>query len=587
MKWFLKKPQPAAKKMSQDLGISEILAQLLLSRAFNTGKKVREFLNPDISQLGDLYGLEQAQKSYGLISQAIEGNKKITVYGDYDVDGIMSTVILVKGLQGLGARVGYYIPDRFSEGYGLNLKACEELKNNGTDLVICCDNGISAAEECGYIKSSGMGLIILDHHSPHMAGGKEVLPECDALIDMKTEDSAYGFREFCAGGLCYRFINGLYRFLDRKIENEAQLFIFAAIATICDMVELVGENRVLAHVGLRLMNSGKNTNKGLLEILNAQGVLDKPVTDYTVGFVIGPFINSAGRMAKAADYVDIFLSEDREKIISLTEELKSLSDERKRLTEENSAKALEELSKSEASYNVIVEYIPDCHESLAGLVAGRIKEKYNRPAIVITKSENACKGSGRSIDGYNMFDAINSCRELFIRYGGHSQAVGITIARENIDKLRKYLNDSFTLTEDELEERLYIDKELPFGLISLELCSEMESMKPFGKGCPEPLFATRNVFVKSIRFVGRERRFVQFTFFQDGKEIRGVSFSAFDKLKELVCAEFGAEKWEEVYSEGQNLQFFADIVYRIERNTYNGWDNVQLRLTDIRIKKQQ
>ncbi len=581
MKWILKGTKSGAALMAKDLGISPVLAVSLFNRGINSRKAALNYLNPKLEDFGKISDLEEFKTAYAVIKKSIENKEKITVYGDYDADGVMSSVILIRGLRGLGGDVSCYIPDRFSEGYGLNMSAVKKIKEGGCGLIICCDNGISAIEECGYIKSLGMKLIILDHHSPHKSAGEEILPEADALIDMKLSGCKYPFREFCAGGLCYRFIQGLYENLGKQIEKEAELFIFAAIATLCDMVELKGENRVIAHMGLRLMNSKKNTNMGLREIIVRQGILGKKITDHTVGFIIGPFINAAGRMGKAIDYIDIFLSDDYDRVRNLTEKLKALSDSRKALTEEAYIKTEKSLSAGELD-KVIVEYRPDINESIAGLAAGKIKDRFSRPTIILTDGEDYVKGSGRSVEAYNMFEAVDLCRDLLVRFGGHSQAVGLTLRKENIDKLRQRLNEDCRLKEEDMEGKILIDKELGFSQIALPLCSELERMKPFGVGNPAPVFAARGVYIKRVRFVGKNRNFVQFVFFHEEKEIRGVGFGIFDKLKNFVISEYGAEEWEGIYLRDNILQFFADIVYQVEKNSYNGNESVQLVLIDFR-----
>ncbi|MCD7905121.1 MAG: single-stranded-DNA-specific exonuclease RecJ [Clostridiales bacterium] len=581
MKWILRGSKKGSALMAEDLGISPVSAAFLFNRGITSRGAALSYLNPKLEDFGNISELEEFKRACEIIRISINNNEKITVYGDYDADGVMSTAILIKGLRGLGAKAEYYIPDRFSEGYGLNMRAVKKLKDGGTDLIICCDNGISATEECGYIKALGMKLVILDHHSPHKTEDKELLPEADALIDMKISGCGYSFREFCAGGLCYRFIRGLYDSLNKQIEREAELFIFAAIATLCDMVELKGENRVIAHMGLRLLNSEKNTNPGIREIITIQGVLGKKITDYTVGFIIGPFINSAGRMGKAADYMDIFLSDDLTRVRELADRLKILNESRKNLTEEACKKVLGSVSEENPD-KVIVAYEPDIHESIAGLAAGKIKERFSRPAIILTDGEEYVKGSGRSVEVYDMFKAVDGCRDLLVRFGGHRQAVGLTLRKENIAELRRRLNEGCSLNTEDMEEKIYIDKELGFSQISLELCSELEKMKPFGEGNSAPVFAARGVYIKCIRFVGKNRNFVQFVFFHEKRELRGVGFGIFDKLKSFVISEYGLDKWEEVYSGNGVMQFFADIVFQIEKNVYNGKVSVQISLIDFR-----
>ncbi len=582
MKWILRGKRGNAEKMAADLGLSEITAQVLLNRGIYSAKGVRDFFDPRLEAFGDISSLPEVEKGFEIIKESIRKGEKITVYGDYDADGVMSSTVLIKGLRGLGADAECYIPHRLYEGYGLNMGAVKKIADGGTGLIICCDNGIAAIEECGYIKALGMKLVVLDHHSPYTdKNGNEILPKADALIDLKLKDCSYPFKELCAGGLCYRFINGLYSSIGRKIDKEAELFIFASIATICDMVELQGENRVFAHLGLRLMNSRKNTNLGLREVISALSLSGKEIDDRSVGFGIGPFINSAGRMGKAADYIDIFLSDDRERVTELVEELKGLNEQRKLLTDEAYLKAAERL-KDNNEDKVIVEYLPDIHESLAGLAAGKLKERFSRPVIVLSKGESCVKGSGRSVEGYNMFSAVNGCRDLLLRFGGHSQAVGLSLDEENISELKRRLNEGCSLSIEDMERKIYIDRETDFNEISLELSRELKALKPFGVGNPSPVFAAKGVFVKRLRFVGKQRRVVQFVFYHNETELKGVAFSIFDKLKDFIISRYGENVWDELYNGQGVVQFFADILFGIEENFFNGRSSVQLVLEDFR-----
>ncbi|MCC8015547.1 MAG: single-stranded-DNA-specific exonuclease RecJ [Eubacterium sp.] len=582
MKWILRGKRGNAEKMAADLGLSEITAQVLLNRGIYSAKGVRDFFDPRLEAFGDISSLPEVEKGFEIIKESIRKGEKITVYGDYDADGVMSSTILIKGLRGLGAETECYIPHRLYEGYGLNMGAVKKIADGGTGLIICCDNGIAAIEECGYIKALGMKLVVLDHHSPYTdKNGSEILPKADALIDLKLKDCPYPFKELCAGGLCYRFINGLYSSIGRKIDKEAELFIFASIATICDMVELQGENRVFAHLGLRLMNSRKNTNLGLREVISALSLSRKEIDDRSVGFGIGPFINSAGRMGKAADYIDIFLSDDRERVTELVEELKGLNEQRKLLTDEAYLKAAERL-KDNNEDKVIVEYLPDIHESLAGLAAGKLKERFSRPVIVLSKGESCVKGSGRSVEGYNMFSAVNGCRDLLLRFGGHSQAVGLSLDEENISELKRRLNEGCSLSLEDMERKIYIDRETDFNEISLELSRELKALKPFGVGNPSPVFAAKGVFVKRLRFVGKQRRVVQFVFYHNETELKGVGFGIFDKLKDFIISRYSENVWDELYNGQGVVQFFADILFGIEENFFNGRSSVQLVLEDFR-----
>ena len=553
------------------------------------------YLNPSIKYLRDTLKFKDIKTAFKILREAIINNKKIVIYGDYDVDGVASTVILYKGLKNLGAFVSYYIPDREKEGYGLNIKSAEKMKKMQAELIFTCDNGIASFEETMLIKKFGIDIIILDHHEPQFicdsqTGEKsEVIPNADAVIDAKQEDCPYPFKSLCAGAMSYKFIKAFYEYLGIKLENEAELFAFAGIATICDIVELYDENRILVRNSLKLINNRKNLNKGLSELIKIRKLENKKITESSIGFVIGPCINACGRLKSAEDAVKLFVCNDKNEIEKLAKEISEINDKRKSITEEAVKRLIEKIENSDIKNDkVIVIYDEKTHESIAGIAAGRIKDKYFKPTVIFTPSNDIkiAKGSARSINGFNIFEQLFKSRRLFERFGGHSMAAGLSMKKEYISVLREEINKNCTLKDDEMIPVLNIDMELDFKNINLDLADELDLMRPIGRENPSPLFLCRNVKIKRINFVGANKNIMQLNITDSfGYELRAVDFDNYDYFISESKKILNDEQFD-LMIKGicKEVEIYADIVYEIDINEYNGLRSIQLKIADYKFK---
>ncbi len=583
--WTIKKSRIDVEKMANDLNISKIFARVLGNRSIFSRDLAKLYIKPSISLMHDPFEMKDMKKAVEMIVEAAEKKKKIFIYGDYDVDGVSSTVILYKAFKQFGCEVDYYIPDRRLEGYGLNRDCILRMKELGCELVFTCDNGIAAIDEALYIKELGMDFIILDHHEPAFSeDGDDILPCADAVIDCKQKECRYPFKALCAGGMAYKFIKALFAFSNREIENEAELFVFAAVATVCDIVDLCDENRIFVKNGLRILNSGRRMNFGIKAILECKG-LKKQINEDTLGFIIGPCINASGRLESAIDAVELFLEEDFETAMIRAEKIVQTNDERKRITEEAYERVISNIENSDIKNDkILVVYDESVDESVIGIVAGRVKEHYYKPTIVISKGEEFDKGSGRSIEGYNIFENLLLNKELFVKFGGHAMAAGLSICHENVEILRKRLNEGCLLGEKDMTEVIKIDMPLSFDEITIELAEELNLMRPYGKENLEAVFATKSVFVENVRFVGANKNIMQFVFSDEkGVFLKGISFKGFEKFKKYAEENFSEDISKKILLgdiAGVNLKF--DIVYNIGINEFNGNKNVQLIIKDFR-----
>lgn len=588
--WDLKRLNLNAECLTEKFNISPILETVLYNRGISTVEDAKVYLNPGISFMHNAFEMKDLPKALEIIEAAIKERKKIFIYGDYDVDGVCSTVILYKGLKASGADAHYYIPHREEEGYGLNCGVVEKLKEKDCDLIFTCDNGIASIEEVKLIKKLGMNIIILDHHEPQFTqdeqGNREyIIPEADAVIDNKQEDCNYPFKELCAAGMSYKFIEAFFEYQKKSLDNKAELFAFAAIGTVCDIVNLKDENRILVRNGLKLINHRKNLNLGLTELIKCREIEEKKITETSIGFILGPCINASGRLETALEAVELFTTEDNERAKVLAQRLSDLNNERRKLTEDSFERIINGIESSSIKDNrVFVVYDKDVHESIAGIVAGRVKDRYYRPTILITEAVECDKGSGRSIEGYNLFEALLECKDLFERFGGHSMAAGLSLKHENVEILSKRLNEKCRLTEEDLTEKLHIDKQLDFKDINLRLASELDLLRPTGKDNRNPYFLSKNIEILNINFVGAKKNVTQFQFKQSGIVIRGINFNDYECLIESLN-EVLSEEDMKMLLQGIKRKFSlkADIVYTIDINEYNGTKSVQLMVADFRI----
>lgn len=583
--WYVKKTKGDIEKMSRVLDIPPIIARILSNRGLLTKQACQAFLSPDIRSVRPAKLMKDAEKAAALLVAAIGSQKKITVYGDYDVDGVMSTVILYRTLSNLGANVQYYIPMRKKEGYGLNKDTIQRLADHGTQVLLTCDNGISALEEVAFSKRLGLTAIVLDHHEPIYTGEQEhkqdLLPEADAIVDPKQQCCPYPFTALCAAGIAYLFCDTLCQAAGKPFENQEECGVFAGMATICDMVDLLEENRSI--VAFCLSHIASCRNIGLRHLLQATNITPSEVTAYHIGYILGPCINAAGRLLCACCAARLFLTEDETEGEKLAQRLTTYNQRRKDLTSQAVEEIVEEINQSPIKEQPIyVLHSEQMEESIAGIVAGRLKEKFYRPVIVLTGSGGLAKGSARSIEGYPIFDELFRCKDYFVRFGGHAMAAGLTLPTENITILRQELNQRCTLRADQLCPIYRVEQVLSFAEINFALAKEIEKLAPFGKGNESPLFASSDVHIQSMRFLGKDKKILKMDLFQNGLLLSGISFDGYDKLQHTVATAFGEEAWAKILN--NDLAFFSlDIVYEITLNHFQGKSTLQLQIRDFRL----
>lgn len=512
--------------------ISPIIARLMRNRDVIGDDAIDFYLNGTVEDLYDGLLMKDMDRAVDILKEKIEEGKKIRVIGDYDIDGVNATYILQQGLAGLGADVDTDIPDRIKDGYGLNQMLIDRALEDDVDTIITCDNGIAAMSEIAYGKENGMTIVVTDHHEvPYLEENREkkyLLPPADAVVDPHRADCEYPFKGLCGAAVAYKLVEVLYR-VSGKSEQEVEhlqesLIENVAIATIGDVMDLVGENRVFVKKGLELLKTTKN--EGLHSLMQCTGVDAANLNTYHIGFVIGPCINAGGRLDTAKRALELLNASNRREAVTLAADLKELNDSRKEMTEEGVEEAVRQIeSSSWKDDQVLVVYLPECHESIAGIIAGRIKERYYRPTFVLTKGETGVKGSGRSIEAYDMFAEMSRCRELFTKFGGHKLAAGLSLEEKNVEVFRKRINELADLTEDDLQMKVSIDMRLPFPYINEELIHELKILEPFGKGNGKPLFAESKLRVIQPRIFGKNRNVLKCRLEdQQGNQMEAVYF---------------------------------------------------------------
>lgn len=512
--------------------ISPIIARLMRNRDVIGDEAIDFYLNGTVEDLYDGLLMKDMDRAVDILKEKIEEGKKIRVIGDYDIDGVNATYILQQGLAGLGADVDTDIPDRIKDGYGLNQMLIDRALEDDVDTIITCDNGIAAMNEIAYGKEQGMTIVVTDHHEvPYLEENGEkkyLLPPVDAVVDPHRADCEYPFKGLCGAAVAYKLVEVLYR-VSGKSEQEVEhlqesLMENVAIATIGDVMDLVGENRVFVKKGLELLKTTKN--EGLHALMQCTGVDTANLNTYHIGFVLGPCINAGGRLDTAKRALELLNASNRREAVTLAADLKELNDSRKEMTEEGVEEAVRQIeSSSWKDDQVLVVYLPKCHESIAGIIAGRIKERYYRPTFVLTRGETGVKGSGRSIEAYDMFAEMSRCRELFTKFGGHKLAAGLSLEEENVEVFRKRINELADLTEDDLQMKVSIDMRLPFPYINEELIHELKILEPFGKGNGKPLFAESKLRVIQPRIFGKNRNVLKCRLEdQQGNQMEAVYF---------------------------------------------------------------
>ena len=507
-RWFITMKKADFNRIGEKYHISPIVARLIRNRDIIGDDAIDFYLNGTIADLYDGMLMKDMDCAVEILAEKIREEKRIRVIGDYDIDGVNATYILQEGLSGLGADMDTDIPDRIKDGYGLNRMLIDRAIDDGIDTIVTCDNGIAAAEEIAYAKDNGLTVIVTDHHEvPYieMDGEKEyIIPKADAVVDPHRADCGYPFKGLCGAAVAYKLVEALYNVMQRDPEDMDYLMENVAIATVGDVMDLTGENRIFVKQGLEMLK--RTQNPGLKALIECTGIDVDRLNAYHIGYVIGPCINASGRLDTAKRALELLNARTRRDAVMLAEDLKALNDSRKEMTERGVAEAVNLIETTSLKDDrVLVVYLPDCHESIAGIIAGRIRERYYRPVFVLTKAEDGVKGSGRSIEAYDMFAQMCRCRALFTKFGGHKLAAGLSLEEGNVQRFRETINTLCDLTEEDLQEKVSIDMQLPFPYITEQLVQELELLEPFGKGNPKPLFAGKDLRVISPRIFGKNR----------------------------------------------------------------------------------
>lgn len=507
-KWFVMRKGAPFQEIAEKFHIHPILARLIRNREVIGDEAIDVYLNGTIADLHDGMLMKDMDKAIDILMEKIREDKKIRIIGDYDIDGINATYILQEGLRALGADVDTDIPDRMKDGYGLNKVLIDRAFDADVDTIITCDNGIAASEEIAYGKRLGMTIIVTDHHEvPYEEIDEEkhyILPPADAVVDPKREDCEYPFKELCGAGVAYKLVEAMFEALGKDVEDVDYLMENVAIATVGDVMDLVGENRIFVKQGLEMLK--RTQNLGLKALIECTGVDVEHLSAYHIGFIIGPCLNASGRLDTAKRALELLCARTRKEADVLAGDLKALNDNRKDMTAIAVENAITQIEETDLKNDkVLVVYLPDCHESLAGIVAGRIRERYYKPTLILTKAESGLKGSGRSIETYHMYEGLNKCKHLLTKFGGHKLAAGLSLEEENLEILRLTLNQSANLTEDDLIPRISIDMQLPFRYANEALVEQLELLEPFGKGNSKPVFVEKDIEILNTRILGKNR----------------------------------------------------------------------------------
>ena len=601
-KWMLAARKADFDAIAQKFHISPVLARILRNRDLVTEQEIDRFLNGTLADLHDPSLLKGMQEAGQCLFQKIGQRVKIRIIGDYDVDGVCSAYILLRGLRLLGAAVDTVIPHRMKDGYGLNDHLIEQAKEDGIDTILTCDNGIAAADQICLANTCGMTVIVTDHHEvPYEEQeGERIyrLPPAAVVIDPKQEDCAYPYKQICGAVVAYKLIRYLFREAQKlhwtgqagePVDEQAaqallqELLSFTALATVCDVMELRDENRILVREGLKEM--AKTTNYGLKALLQVNDLYGKPLTPYHAGFVIGPCLHATGRLDTAKRALELFDAPSIEEAALIASDLKSMNESRKQMTEDGVKLATQQVEQELSGDDILVVYLPDCHESLAGIIAGRIREKYHKPVFVLTSAEEGVKGSGRSIEAYSMYEEMNKVKELFARFGGHRQAAGLTLAAEDgfsdaqlADRFRKALNANSTLKSEDFEEVVHIDVPLPLQLADRNFLAELEKLEPFGTGNPKPLFARKQISILSMAKLGKTGKYRRIRIADEqGNPYQAVYFGDGEEMDRYLMQKYGEERLMHSFRGGlMQGQMEISIVYSPQINSYNGRESIQI-----------
>ena len=584
-KWLLRNRKVDLKAMSEKYKISQLLCKLMVNRDIIDENIINSYINPVYKYLHSPKTMKDVVIAVDIIKRKIQENKKIRIIGDYDVDGIISVFILYTALKKCGANVDYEIPDRIKDGYGINENIVKVAYDEGVDTIITCDNGISAIDQIQYAKDLGLTVIVTDHHDvPFIEedGVRTFLSsQADAIINPKQIECEYKFKSICGAGVAFKLMEALYEEIGMDKEECYKLIEFVAIATVCDVVDLIDENRIFVKNGLEMLNNSKNI--GINALKKACGLEDKEITAYHLGFVIGPCLNASGRLDSAKKGLELLLMEDDEEAKNLAQEIVDLNDARKNMTKEGVDRAINIIDSTDINNDkILVVYIPDIHESLAGIVAGRVKEKYNKPTIILTKSEEGVKGSARSIEEYNRFEGLLACKELLDKFGWHPMAVGLSLQEDKVDELRKALNNKCELTDEDLTRKIMIDSSLPLEYLNLHLIEELNVLEPFGKGNSKPVFGVRDAKITKAILLGKDKNVLKLKLLTNNNiTIDAMIFNDLENFESKIIEKYGNEELDNLYNKSNN-NIPMDFTFYPSINEWNGNKSIQIVVNGIR-----
>ena len=550
--------------LAKELGVSPVSVRIMRNRGMETKEAMERYLYGTLDGLYDGALMKNMGEAVAVLIKKLREEKRIRIIGDYDIDGVCASYLLLTGLRraerelgkGTGpagsTRIDYEIPDRVRDGYGINEAIIRQAAADGVDTLVTCDNGIAAAKEISLAKELGMTVVVTDHHEVPVEEERQVLPPADVVVDPKQEGETYPFREICGAVVAYKLVEKLYEASGVHREEWRELLEFAAIATVGDVMRLQDENRILVKYGLKQM--ARTRNLGLRKLVEKTGLDITDLSAYHIGFVIGPCLNAGGRLQTAKAALRLFLSEDEAEAERLAEELKELNDIRKDMTKKGEDEAIAQVETQYMEDKVLVVFLPDCHESLAGIIAGRVREHFHKPSIVLTRSGDMVKGSGRSIEPYHMFRELTKVRELLSKFGGHPRAAGLSIKEEDVPEFRRRLNENAVLTEEDFIPRVWIDVPMPLEYVTEGLVEELKRLEPFGQGNEKPLFAQKGLMIRSLRVLGKNRNVVKLGLVTDtGLSMDGLLFGDGDAIQRELA---GKDQ--------------IDIVYYPDINEYNG-----------------
>lgn len=551
------------KGIGERFGIDQVTARIIRNRDVIGEKAIEKYLHGSRKDFYSPWLLKDMEKAVAILQEKIENRNRIRIIGDYDIDGVMSTYILLESLRGLGCDVDMMIPNRITDGYGINEHLIEQAWQEGRDTIITCDNGIAAVTQIRKAKDLGMTVIVTDHHEvpfEDLEGGrKEILPPADAIVNPKQKACSYPFAGLCGAVVAMKVMEALYEKMAPEVDLVDKMLPFAGIATIGDVMDLQDENRILVKEGLQRLHH--TTNLGLQELIRVNNLEPENISPYHIGFILGPCLNASGRLDTAKRALQLLLADSREEAAVLAGDLKNLNESRKEMTAHGLEKAIEQVeSTSMMEDTVLVVFLPECHESLAGIIAGRLRERYHKPSFVLTRGEEGVKGSGRSIESYSMYEKLCECKEYLTKFGGHPMAAGLSLEEENVERFRRKLNEQSGLTEEDLVEKVTIDVPMPIHYIRKDLVQELSLLEPFGKGNEKPLFAQKNLWISQMRVFGKNRNVVKMRLTdENGYPMDGVYFGNGDEFAE----------------EGRGKRKIS-IVYYPDINMYQGRESLQV-----------